>query len=212
MAELEKMDALLAKLVKGRLWILSVYPELSNLASHLFGGALPSATPVFTLQPSDVNHPFFHSQSQILPRSRFTLTKNTIKKSNFNLPPRKIGPLIPCPIATETHPDSVCAFYMDDVFSTEECEVRTLSILPLTLRETLIKMSEEIGYGSLAAEFLSEHRDNDRVLIYSDDLSQLVWERLKDIVLSHPELQNVKPFGFYSDGNWTAFGVNPCFR
>lgn len=74
------------------------------------------------------------------------------------------------------------------------------------------KISEDQGYGSLCAEFLSEQRDNDRVLLFSKDLAQEVWTRIKDVVINHPELQNVKPFGFYSEGEWNAVGINPCFR
>lgn len=54
---LDEMDGLLGKLVKGRVWMLSVYPQLSNLAHHLFGTNSQKST-----QPSPLTFQFGTSE------------------------------------------------------------------------------------------------------------------------------------------------------
>ena len=87
-----------------------------------------------------------------------------------------------------------------------------ITIFFTDLNKEMIRISESMGYTTLKNEFLKEERDNDRVLIFSRDLGEELWDRVKHIVFEHPGLQNVKPFGFYSEGKWHASGINPCFR
>jgi hypothetical protein len=71
---------------------------------------------------------FFHRHLpvQLIPRSRFTITKNVIKKVRFDIenPPETSWKFIPTPVEIERHKDGTCAFVLDDVFTPEECAVR----------------------------------------------------------------------------------------
>lgn len=39
------------------------------------------------------------------------------------MPHAQVSPLVTQPLVIEKHKDSVCGFYIDDVFSDKECEV-----------------------------------------------------------------------------------------
>ena len=66
-------------------------------------------------------------------------------------------------------------FVIENLLSPEECKY-------------LINQSEQIGYSSIETEFLSTVRDNKRILIISQELSELLFNRIKLFIEEIPDL------------------------
>src|SRR5690242_10240630 len=74
--------------------------------------------------------------------------------------------------------------------------------------EYLTKLSESVGFGELS-EFTEETRNNKRCFITSNTLSKNLYERIIS-KFNKNEFNNLKPYGFDSDGNWKPYYIDNC--
>ena len=67
-------------------------------------------------------------------------------------------------------------------------------------------------YTDLEMEYLPTERDSKRLLNMNNEMTEIIYERIKIYVEKEHEKLNLKPFGFGVEGKWQPFGINPCFR
>src|SRR5690606_12113597 len=131
-----------------------------------------------------------------LPRTRFTGTNNLIPP----LPPPPFTAASPhVPVVFHSLNLSRVAFVLENVLSPAECA-------------HLIAASEGVGYHTLAGEFVPSMRDNDRALLMSAELAQVVYARIEPFFTRDPRTAGLRPFGWNSRGTWRPDRHNPLFR
>jgi len=89
-------------------------------------------------------------------------------------------------------PPAYEAFYLQHVFSSEECE-------------ELISTSEDeaLGFGYGDTNYPKKYRGNLRLITTDRSLSGAVWNRIKDFIPSTVQLRGL---------TWEATGLNECWR
>jgi hypothetical protein len=89
-------------------------------------------------------------------------------------------------------------FILENFFSSLECQF-------------YISQLEEIGFKSVNSEYPSSYRNNERLIIYSNELSGKMTEKLFPM-MNQKDIEYVSPIGFGSEGIWKPIRVNECFK
>jgi len=142
-----------------------------------------------------------------IPRHKFTRTKNLIHDAppnwiNFSQIDEKLLQKVDIQLPKEcaVNDGPPIAFYVDGVLTNEECD-------------QIVVGSSKFGYKTLEHEFLKEERDNDRALIKSVELSNVLWKRLEPVLKKDDYVWNgLRPYGWHNEGKWQPVSINPCMR
>jgi hypothetical protein len=89
-------------------------------------------------------------------------------------------------------------YYLENVLTNDECQ-------------HLLFLSEK-KYSSLTEEFLPIEREGNRLLTLDEKFSSILYDRIKNYIITDPKLENIEPCGFGTDGDWKINSVNKCFR
>lgn len=193
--KIQKIDEICSKLVRGRNWLLSNYPEISQIGTFIFEMEMKKIDKNWKSSNTQQSDKII-SQTPI-PNWKFTQSKNLIYNISLKLQRLnntdsikktdiKLSTELPC-------------FILENVLTLDECEY-------------LIRESKKIGYESLKTEFPQQERDNNRVLLNSEELASELWNRIKEFIYKIPNLKQLRPFGFNNQGTWEPCRLNSCFR
>eukprot|EP01125_Pyxidicula_operculata_P020484 TRINITY_DN7582_c0_g1_i1.p1 TRINITY_DN7582_c0_g1~~TRINITY_DN7582_c0_g1_i1.p1 ORF type:complete len:467 (-),score=54.45 TRINITY_DN7582_c0_g1_i1:111-1511(-) len=216
------VDKHLQKVLHGRNWLTNMYPDLVGAASKIVkdlittNEAIKQLLDMETIEDikktiddrikmieSKTSGPAMSKLFSIktFKRSEFVITKNVLRRFTYKLPERH--QTIRRKVVNVTNSKTGITtpiMILEDVLSDIECQ-------------EMIKESEKIGFLPLDTEFLKESRESDRVLMMSDQVSKVLWQRIKEEFINFmPNVETIKPFGFDSDGKWTPRYLNPCLR
>ena len=90
------------------------------------------------------------------------------------------------------------AFLLEDFFSSIECEF-------------YIEQLEKINFKKVDNEYPNSYRNNERLIIFSNELSQIMTEKLFPF-LNQNDIDQITPIGFGSEGIWKPYKINECFK
>eukprot|EP01091_Cochliopodium_minus_P009855 TRINITY_DN2520_c0_g1_i1.p1 TRINITY_DN2520_c0_g1~~TRINITY_DN2520_c0_g1_i1.p1 ORF type:complete len:550 (-),score=139.63 TRINITY_DN2520_c0_g1_i1:318-1967(-) len=94
-------------------------------------------------------------------------------------------------------PNARC-FVLENFMNEEECKF-------------YIEQVEKIGFDDLKNEFDKSYRSNDRSLVLSEKLAEILWERMKPC-FDENDFVCVRPMGFGNQGIWKPVRLNECFK
>lgn len=89
-------------------------------------------------------------------------------------------------------------FTIHNLFSRDECN-------------DLIQQTEKFGYENLVKEFDPTFRNNERVMVKSQELSDIMWKRISPY-FRRDDIFRLIPIGFGNEGTWRPYRVNECIK
>ena len=104
--------------------------------------------------------------------------------------------------------------YEEDGFETMVNQDRCIyigSILSETECSDLIDSTSRLGYEKIDKEYPKEYLNNERVLVKSKKLADIIWSRIVPF-LKKSDIDGVKPYGFDNGGCWVPCGINEVLR
>eukprot|EP01080_Neovahlkampfia_damariscottae_P012143 gene12143-5634_t len=90
------------------------------------------------------------------------------------------------------------AFLLENFFSETECKF-------------YIDQLENIGFKKVQNEYPQNYRNNERLILFSNELSGVITEKLFPF-LNQKDIDQISPIGFGSEGIWKPYRINECFK
>eukprot|EP01080_Neovahlkampfia_damariscottae_P007933 gene7933-12402_t len=94
--------------------------------------------------------------------------------------------------------ENTCAFILENFFTDSECRF-------------YIDKLEKIGFRKIDSEYSVEYRNNERLILFSNELSGKMKEKLFPL-LTKKDIDQITPIGFGSNGIWKPHKINECFK
>ena len=72
--------------------------------------------------------------------------------------------------------------------------------------------SSKNKFDKIDKEYLATVRNSKRLLTLNENLSNVVWKRINNFIKEKYYENQVTPFGFGTEGEWSPYYINECFR
>ncbi|KAG2392053.1 hypothetical protein C9374_013538 [Naegleria lovaniensis] len=99
---------------------------------------------------------------------------------------------------------------LEKVENTDRC-IFISEILSESECDELVEITSQLGYESLEKEYPKSYRNNERVLVISKKLANILWSRIRPY-LKAQDFKGVRPYGFDNNGTWVPSYINECLR